>query len=186
MNYLDVYTNSFNTSSYSASHHVQYDYVIDVLKSRYQPDSVFSIIDIGSGRGQLIALIRSTFKNSVITSVDLHKFHPYEVNTFITCDLSNNNDRNKITGTYDVVVSTDVFEHLDKSFINDIITMCSRLSNTCIFAIANHSDIINGIELHTIQEPHTYWNALLEPYFTIQEIIIMHDNQLYLYNCITH
>jgi len=183
MNYLDVYTKSFNTPTYSASHHVQYDYVIDALKLRYQPDSVFSIIDIGSGRGQLIALIRATFKNSVITSVDLHKFHPYDVNMFIACDLSNDADRNKITDKYDVLVSTDVFEHLDKSFINDIVVMCSRLSDTCIFAIANHSDIINGIELHTIQEPHEYWNALLEPYFTIQDITIMYNNQLYLYKC---
>lgn len=186
MNYLDVYTKSFNTLTYSASHHIQYDYVINILKSLYKPDDVFSVIDIGSGRGQLILLIKSTFKNCNITSVDLQKFHPYEVNTFIACDLSNNDDRNKITGVYDIVVSTDVFEHLDKSFINDIIKMCSGLSTISIFAIANHSDIINNIELHTIQEPHTYWNKLIEPYFRIEECKIMFDNQLYLYKCITH
>lgn len=186
MNYLDVYTKSFNISCYSVqSNNTQYDYVMDILKSYYKPDDTFSIIDIGSGRGQLISIIRNTFVNSKITSVDLHKFHPYEVNTFISCDLSNENDRNKIIGTYDVVVSTDVFEHLDKSFINDVIKMCSRLSTVCIFAIANHSDIINNIELHTIQEPQSYWNALLEQYFTIENLTIMHNDRLYAYKCNT-
>jgi 2-polyprenyl-3-methyl-5-hydroxy-6-metoxy-1,4-benzoquinol methylase len=184
MNYLNIYTQSFNDATYSNSHHIQYDYVIDILKLKYKQNDTFSIIDIGSGRGQLISLIKNNFVNCNITSVDLKKFHPYEVNTFIPCDLSNSIDRNNLIGIYDVLVSTDVFEHLDKSFIQQVIQTCSKLSKFCIFAIANHSDILNGIELHTIQEPYSYWNMLLEQYFIIKEFKIVYGDRLYLYSCI--
>ena len=120
------------------------------------------MIDIGSGRGHLIKLLNKNIPNLLITSVDLKKFHSYEVHNFIECDLSNKVDReNLLKDKYDVLVCTDVFEHLDKSFIEDVIDMCSKLSLNCVFGIANHSDVWNGIELHTIQENDSWWDSII-------------------------
>jgi hypothetical protein len=78
---------------------------------------------------------------------------------------------------------TDVFEHLDKSFIEDVILVCSKLSKMCIFAIANHSDIIENIELHTIQENDTYWDNKLKKNFEIKKKSIHCNGRLYFYVC---
>jgi 2-polyprenyl-3-methyl-5-hydroxy-6-metoxy-1,4-benzoquinol methylase len=182
MDYTKVYTNAFNTPSYSNDHHIQYDYVIDYLKTQFTSDSTFNIVDIGSGRGQLISLIKESFNNAKITSVDLEKFHFKEVNNFIKCDLSNSNDRAKLLeNKYDILVSTDVLEHLDISFIDDVIQMFSKMSHKSILAVANHSDIINGVELHTIQKEKFWWNNLIGKYFNINECLEKYNGRLFLY-----
>lgn len=182
MNYTQVYTNAFNTDCYSNQHHIQYDYVINRLKLHFTADSRFNIIDIGSGRGQLISLIKESFNNANITSVDLNRFHSKDVNTFIKCDLSNSNERSALLeNKYDVVVSTDVLEHLDLSFIENVIEVFSKLASISILAIANHSDIINGVELHTIQKGKLWWNELLGKYFKVDECLEKYDGRLFLY-----
>ena len=183
MNYLDIYEKSFNVTDYSNEYHFQYSYMLDILQKKYNSNDQFSVIDIGSGRGQLIKLIMTNFPNSKITSVDLKKFHKYDIHEFISCDLSKAADRDNVTGNYDVLLSTDVFEHLDKTFINDVINMCSRLSSTCLFAIANHSDILNGIELHTIQESMEWWNNVLSSSFKIDICESHSTNRLYTFQC---
>lgn len=183
MNYLDIYQKSFDTPDYSNSEHYQYYHVLSILQNKYDKNDTFSVIDIGSGRGQLISAISMHFPNSVITSVDLKKFHNCNVNEFITCDLSKESDRDKIQGKYDILICTDVFEHLDKCFIQDVIYLCARLSSTCILAIANHSDIINGIELHTIQECSDWWDVLIKKYFNIDKYDMFYQNRLYIYEC---
>lgn len=182
MDYTKVYTDAFNTASYSNDHHIQYDYVINYLKRQFTADSSFHIVDIGSGRGQLISLIKQSFNNAKITSVDLDNFHFKEVNNFIKCDLSNSNDRMTLSeNKYDILVSTDVLEHLDISFIADVIKMFSKMADKSILAVANHSDIINGVELHTIQKDKLWWNNLIGKYFNINECLEKYNNRLFLY-----
>jgi 2-polyprenyl-3-methyl-5-hydroxy-6-metoxy-1,4-benzoquinol methylase len=183
MDYKKVYETTFAFPRYSADHHIQYDYILDIIKQYNLQNN--KIIDIGSGRGHLINMINnSNIPNMTITSVDLKQFHNYHVNTFIECDLSKEEDRNKlINDNYDILICTDVFEHLDKSFIEDVVIMCAKLSKKCIFGIANHSDIWNGVQLHTIQENDIWWDNLLNKYFYINKKDIMCDNQLYMYVC---
>jgi hypothetical protein len=52
MDYLSVYINAFNIPSYSAEHHIQYDYIIDAILN--PNNSYNNIIDIGSGRRHVI------------------------------------------------------------------------------------------------------------------------------------
>ena len=181
MNYLDIYTNTFAINSYSNEHHIQYDWVILNMKKKFEYEDTFNVIDIGSGRGQIIKLIKDHFPNSKITSVDLKKYHTYDVHQFISCDLSSYTDRNNVNGVYDILICTDVFEHLDKSFIKDVIEMCSKLSKNCLFGIANHSDIWNDVELHTIQEEHEWWDNIINLFFVIKEYKSHFNNRLYLY-----
>jgi len=185
VNYLNIYETCFDNESYSKDHHIQYDFVVDEIKKLFinKTESEFSLIDIGSGRGQLINLIQKNFNNVKITSVDLKKFNDLDIN-FIKCNLSLENERELLkNNVYDVLSCTDVFEHLDKSFIEEVISLCSSLSKNCIFAIANHSDIINNIELHTIQENDIWWEKYLLKYFEIKEKHIKYDNRLYMYTC---
>ena len=185
MNYLDVYKKCFGVETYSNCHHIQYDWVIDNIKKKFNREDIINIIDIGSGRGQTISLIKQNFPNSKITSVDLEKFHPYDVEQFIPCDLSSSSDRSKINGIYDVLICTDILEHLDKSFIKDVVEMCSKLSKYCLFAIANHSDMLNNIELHTIQEKNDWWENIINLFFIIQNYSCHFNNTLYLYEVLT-
>ncbi len=183
MDYTTLYTNTFNDINYSNIHHYQYDFVLQTVVSLNKPSN--SIIDIGSGRGQAIVALnnlKAMIPNYSITSVDLKRFHNVEVNQFIECNLSVEDDRKKLLkNKYDMLVCTDVFEHLDKTFINQVIEMCSHLAPTAILAIANHSDIFDGIELHTIQENDTWWDDRLSQHFIINKKTIKPD--LYLYVC---
>lgn len=184
MDYLDIYKKTFAIDSYSNEHHIQYDFIVNELKKIYSDiDRQFKLIDIGSGRGQVLSYIKNIYTNANITSVDLEKFNNIKIDNFIKCDLSNQTDRNNICGLYDILICTDVFEHLDKSFIEDVINMCSKLSNKCIFGIANHSDIQNGIELHTIQENDLWWDKIILKYFNINDKLIKYDGRLFLYVC---
>ena len=144
-----------------------------------------NIIEIGSGRGQNLLKIlneKNSIKNLVLTSVDLNNFHNITVDKFIKCDLSIESNRNLLkNNTYDILVCTDVFEHLDKSFIEDVIKICSEISTYSILAIANHSDILNGVELHTIQENNVYWENIINKYFEIHKKETHYNGRLYMY-----
>ena len=183
MNYHKIYKDTFQQQTYSNMHHIQYDYVCNNIKNLNLDNN--RIIEIGSGRGQnLIKLLenKNYIKNLNLTSVDLEQFHSVEINNFIDCDLSKEDDRNKLMLTqYDILVCTDVYEHLDKIFIEDVIIMCAKMAKYSILAIANHSDIINGIQLHTIQENDVWWENLICKYFTIINKEIHYNNQLYEY-----
>ncbi|MEI7441200.1 MAG: hypothetical protein WCK43_06160 [bacterium] len=83
---------------------------------------------------------------------------------------------------YDVAVCTDVLEHLDKAFIEDVVGLLSRLSDNVVLAIANHSDVWNGVELHTIQESDIWWDSLLKKYFKLKDKQVRYDGRLYQYS----
>ena len=183
MDYKKVYETTFAIPQYSSDHHIQYDYILNAIQKVELHSN--KLIDIGSGRGHLINILNnSNIPNLSITSVDLKQFHNYDIDSFIRCDLSKQDDREKLlNNTYDILVCTDVFEHLDKRFIEDVVVMCAKLSKKCIFGIANHSDIWNGVELHTIQENDMWWDNLLKKYFIIDKKDTMFNNRLYMYIC---
>jgi cyclopropane fatty-acyl-phospholipid synthase-like methyltransferase len=182
MDYKSVYKTAFSNISYSNDDHIQYDYVVKKLKTMFSPDDTFELIDVGSGRGQLLQLVRKEFKNAILTSVDLQKIHNVPVNYFIECDLSNNSDRLLLLNKkYDVLVCTDVLEHLDKSFIVDVFNTFFKLSNKSILAIANHSDILDGVELHTIQENNQWWEIYINTFYSIDDMVSAYNGRLYMY-----
>lgn len=182
MDYQKTYIECFQDNNYSNDHHIQYDWIIQKIKN-YK--NLNRLVDIGSGRGQLIKLLKTKFPESKITSLDLQNFHNIEDIEFIQSDLSRKQDReiNK-NRKFDILTCLDVFEHLDKNFINDVIEMCSNMSDYCLFSIANHSDKHHGVELHTIQENDLWWEKILTPFFQIKTKEIKYSGRLYLYECI--
>ena len=152
MDYHKIYTNAFSDNNYSKEHHVQYDWVIELLKKKYSMQDKFTLIDIGSGRGHMLKLIHNNFPNAVITSVDLDNFH-----------------------------NLDFLEHIEEKYIDDILTTFHDLSPYCIIAVANHSDIQNGIQLHLIQNNNYWWTSKLNGKFNITHYRDNGENSLYMY-----
>lgn len=185
MDYLNVYTNTFSDNTYSNHDHVQYSLGIHAISEHFKNDSTFKLIDIGSGRGQLLNNIRSSYPNARITSVDLQKFHnnPSSYDEFISCNLSLKTDRDNIVDKYDILTCTDVFEHLDLSFIEDVVAKCAELAPYSFLAIANHSDIWNGVELHTIQKDTEWWSSLLSKYYKINSYESKSNGALMVFRC---
>jgi ubiquinone/menaquinone biosynthesis C-methylase UbiE len=94
MNYLDVYSKVFNNKTYSRGSHIQYGFALQEIIDLYTIEKKFNLIDIGSGRGQLIKKIKK-FTHADITSVDINKFHNLDV-TFLKCDLSKSSEREEL------------------------------------------------------------------------------------------
>jgi cyclopropane fatty-acyl-phospholipid synthase-like methyltransferase len=187
MDYTRVYNNAFSNTQYSNSHHIQYDYVTQNIEKLNLNTN--RIIDIGSGRGQLIRSLnhkKDKLSNYSITSVDLNMYHSENVDNFIRCDLSSPVQREALLEKqFDILTCTDVLEHLDKSFIEDVLRLYSNLSTYSILAIANHSDIIDGVELHTIQQNDTWWENYILKYFSIVDKQTFYNGRLYMYVCKT-
>ena len=187
MDYLKTYTKAFDNKLYSYEHHIQYDWVIEKLKKKYSSNDTFTLIDVGSGRGHMLKMIHKYFPNSVITSVDLNNFHKLDfVNFFIKCDITSPDDRNNLLkNKYDVLINLDFLEHIEEKYIDIILETFHNLSPYCIISIANHSDCLDGIELHLIQKNNKWWKTKLEKNFNI---ISFNDNgkdTLYFYEVVT-
>ena len=81
---------------------------------------------------------------------------------------------------FDLLTCLDVMEHIEKKYVNNIIQNFSRISNYAVLSIANHSDILNGVELHLIQEDMSFWKPLLENYFKIIDHTEFYNGRLHL------
>jgi cyclopropane fatty-acyl-phospholipid synthase-like methyltransferase len=177
-----VYTNVFSQPSYSADDHIQYHFVLLKIHELGFSDN-FNLLDIGSGRGHLIRYINKLYPTAKITSSDINRFHQENVSAFIRCNLSLAEDRNALlaSGSYDIVTCTDVLEHLEKYFIADVLKLIADLSPHAVLAIANHSDIWGGQELHIIQEDNAYWESLITHHFDIIYKQNAYNDKLMLY-----
>lgn len=167
MDYKNTYKTLFNTETYSIHNSTEYRYqlVLDYLKN----NNVKKLIDISSGRGVMLGLIKEQFPNIEIVSTDLEKFHNIDVSKFHEVDLSKEETLFDVDEKFDLLTCLDVLEHLDKSFIDKVFKWFSRISKHQIMTIANHSEIMNGVEIHTIQEDMSYWRPVIEDYLNIDE-----------------
>jgi hypothetical protein len=164
MDYLNIYSELFNANynEYGGSEK-SIQYCINFIKK----NNIKTLIDISTGTGTFPKFVSKEIKNINITCTDLNKFNDLN-NKFIIVDLSKNEDLKKIeTNGYELLTCLDVLEHLDKSFIDNILMNFARISKNVILTIANHSDIQNDIELHTIIENMSYWGPEIEKYFNI-------------------
>ena len=167
MDYLKVYTKTFACFQYSnvGEKDPKNLYINEYIETN---KNIQNVVDIGTGRGFLVKGIKEKFPELELLSVDLKQFNDIDVD-FMRIDLSSIEDRTKLKNfkRYDLLTCLDVLEHLDKSFIEDVLVTISKISKVSILTIANHSDIWNGVELHTIREDFSYWEPLLLKYFTI-------------------
>jgi hypothetical protein len=136
------------------------------------------VIDIGSGRGNVINILQDLDSEIEITSTDLIKFHNFECrfHELNLCDPATYIKGRK----FELLVCLDVLEHIQKEWIEDVFNFFSTISTNLILTIANHSDIKDGVELHLIQEDMGYWKPMLEKFFQIEYFDTKYDGRLYL------
>ena len=155
LNSENEYKKLFNNPNYNfhSNNELRFKFVLDyILRSNLK-----SLIDFGSGRGNLIKCLLENKIQLEISSVDLDKFHDYQV-PFYKIDILNGEDRKLLYGKdFDLLTCLDVMEHLDKAKTDEVFNYFSKLSKFQIFTIANHPDFQDGKDIHTIQENLPFW-----------------------------
>lgn len=96
---------------------IQFDWIIERLKSIYNPKDKFTVIDLGCGTGRLLSMIADEFPNATLHGVDgtPEMIHKSQKRLKGRCALiqANLNDYTP-PHQYDVVISTTVLHHLNK------------------------------------------------------------------------
>lgn len=184
MDYEKIYKTAFQNKNYNSDHSLSYGKAIEFLSKLQQEHPIDSISDIGSGNGNLI---RKLPKEKNIFSYDLDCF--YEASAFGNVvfekiDLSSPTSLHNIKKV-DLLYCLDVLEHIEEKHIDLILHNFSKKCNFCFLTIANHSDVINGVELHLIQKNETFWNEKVGQFFKINHFEKAYGNRLYLYQLST-
>jgi 2-polyprenyl-3-methyl-5-hydroxy-6-metoxy-1,4-benzoquinol methylase len=156
-----------------------YKYIIEELNKNNQFNSV---LDVGSGRGNIIRLIRSQYPDIKISTSDIENFHNINDLPFYKIDL-NYPESLKNIQKHDVIICSDVMEHVEEKNVNEIFKLFSEKCDTAIFTIANHTEVLNGVELHLIQKDFSFWKAEIEKFFKIKNSTTWYDNRLFLFTC---
>lgn len=178
MNYHKIYESSFKKNGYNVhdDSELRFQYVLNFVKEK----NINNIIDIGSGRGNLIRVL-SNYNNDIkITSTDLIKIHDFEVPFYEIniCDLSS--FKNFEDKKFELLTCLDVLEHIEKDCVDNILNKFSLLSKYSVLTIANHSDVLDGVELHLIQENLDYWMPYINKNFEVLESRVHYGGRLYL------
>ncbi len=94
---------------------IQFDWIIEKLKSNYKTNDVFSVMDLGCGTGRLLSIIAKEFPNALLHGVDgtpemIHKSRERlkGQSILIQADL----EKYFPTQPFDIVISTTVLHHL--------------------------------------------------------------------------
>jgi len=181
MNYLKTYNKLFNTYGYNNHTHREPRFLFTI--HHLKKFNLKSLIDIGTGSGDMLEVIQKLFPNADLTAVDLNNYHNLDRVTHINADLTIKSDREKLTGRYNVLTCLDCLEHFEEPHIQDILGTFALLSDTFLFSIANHSDMIDGVELHLTQKPSIWWSNRLSEFFEITYFESLYNDTLYLYKC---
>jgi len=173
-----MYDNAFSNEWYNM--HTDEEPRFELVKKYVLENNVKTMIDIGSGRGNIIKILKELNSNVEITSTDLSKFHDYDV-PFLELNLCDKNSYGSIFNKkYDLLTCLDVLEHIEKNCVNDVFELLSKISKYSLITIANHSDIQNEVELHLIQENMDYWSPIIEKFFVIEDQKTEYYGRLYI------
>jgi len=181
MKYEEIYSDVFkNKRSYNSNNSLSYQKSIEFLTEIEKENTIDSIIDIGSGKGNLLKRLP---RDKEIFSYDLDCFYDKNSLKYVSFQKLNLSQKEQLQSIKeaDFLFCLDVLEHLEEEHIGSILKVFSEKANFCFFAIANHSDIVRGVELHLIQEDQVYWNKKINKYFKIISFETLYDNRLMLY-----
>lgn len=129
---------------------LEYDCIADLLANRLQFSSV---IDLGCGSGFIMARLRELGKEvcGVDGSVEALKAAPPSVKESIVLrDLT----APLYLGQYDLVVCTEVAEHLEEEFAEMVVdNICANTKHLIFFTAATPGQ---GGHCHVNEQPHSY------------------------------
>lgn len=176
-NFLDVYNKAFSCDSYNqhTDQEPRFKFAIDFINN----NNICSVLDVGSGRGNLLKLIKHNNSNINITSADLNKFHSVDGVEFVKINLCDPSTL-KIKGTFDLITCLDVLEHLTEDVIETVFKFFSDKAKYSVISIANHSDVHDGVELHLIQKDLNFWLPIIKKYFNVLSCTTEYNDRLYI------
>lgn len=171
--YDEIYT---NVATYNFYDDIKNDYV----------DSFARIIDgniLDAGCGEGIHLKRLLDKGYDVFGIEISE-------VCCTNFLSNTPHENVDIVTYSKkgvrysgLICMDVLEHISPGQLDETIMALSQLAPTAFFGIANHSDILNGKELHLIREDSRWWVNILSKYYkccyVVSELSYTQNNKIF-------
>lgn len=177
MNFKDIYTNIFSTvNNYCHKDinikEVKHSWLVELDKK----NSFKSVVDIGSGTGAMLSYFKN--KNIDILATDLDNFLVHKEIPFQEINLMEDLVLDKV---YDLLVCCDVIEHLPLPYSVGILDKIKPFGSKFLIAIANHSDIINNIELHLTCENKDFWDKEILKRFNIINTGSFYKNKLFMY-----
>lgn len=179
----DIYDNVYVTN---VDYDEKYNYKIDFLiRELFYLQKNTTIIDIGCGKGHYIKSLNNNKFNNVtgleLSSECCEKYLadvPHINANFIDYAATITDKK------YNLAICMDMLEHINYKDIDNVIKNFERIATFSLVGIANHSDIFNGVELHLIQEDSTWWQSLLEKYFTHAELIYFtKGHRFFIFRC---
>jgi len=85
---------------------------------------------------------------------------------------------------YGGILCAGVLEHIEPEDLDGLLQSMSTASKSFLFGIANHSDILNGDELHLIVEDQDWWIKKLKDYFdSVMLSEIMYKGKFFFIRC---
>lgn len=120
---------------------------IDYLKPK-------NILDYGCGNGILLKLLKYKYPK-----INIDGYDP-AIKEFSV--ISNNH--------YDMIINTDVLEHIPKNDIADVLNHIKSLSNNIFFCLHHgkaYTILPNGENAHITIEPKEWYHNLIKKYFDI-------------------
>lgn len=179
VNYHEIYRNAFADASYCnvPDSEFRWEYCRAFIQIHRQ--LINTIADVGTGRGNLISILMREFPQLQIMAIDVGKYHNKPV-PHITIDLVTELGQRLVSEmSVDVVTCVDVLEHLEEPAIGPVIAAISQCCRFAVLTIANHSDIMNGTELHLTQKPMNWWRSIIEEDFVILDETQQYSGRLY-------
>jgi hypothetical protein len=178
MEYKKIYESSFSDRGYNVhdDSELRFQYVLNFLKDK----NFNNVIDIGSGRGNLIKVLKQHNNNINIVSTDLKKFHDFDIPFYEINLCDRDNFKMFKEKQFELLTCLDVLEHIEKKCVDYVLYKFSLISEYSVLTIANHSDVLNGVELHVIQENMTFWLPYLNKYFEVVDQREHYNGRLYL------
>lgn len=163
---MNIYDKAFRDPDYSPKE----DYKVEYVKTWAEQHDLNTLLDVGCGRGHYLkALLNEGFD---VIGLEPSKYlcenvlKDFQV---INEDILTYAKRNKVE--WDGMYCMDVLEHIPKGKIDATLEALKTFSHKALFGIANHSDVVDGTELHLIQEYPAWWEAKLSEHYKSVELI---------------
>ncbi len=140
------------------------------------------IIDVGVGSGTFYKQISSHYDTWGIepSRAAIEKFYPNDpkVKNGFAHNLPKLFDINE----FDTVISLEVLEHIPPAKILENLTSFYYIGKKYfIFSVANHEDIIDGLDLHINLKSFSEWDEIFSKLFIIKEKIEIHHSKSCVY-----
>ncbi len=160
--YKSIYAKAFLVGTYNRHppNEPRFCFARDVIRMH----NARTVVDVGSGRGDFL---RSLPEKIDVTSVDLDRFHDVSCR-FVHADLTCLGPSG-LGLSADVLTCLDMLEHVGEDLLDKVLKELERVAPVAVITVSNHSDIVAGMELHSIQEPAEWWYNKLSMHYFVEK-----------------